>query len=114
MTLVEVEGTHSVQANYSSLDIHVGQSYSVLVTVDQSPRDYYIAVSTRFTDPVLTNTAILRYANSAGQVIGPIPGGPTEIVWSLNQARSIRYVSQENATSLIYEIKFTLLCYFQN
>ncbi|BBG99988.1 SKU5 similar 5 [Prunus dulcis] len=35
MLLVEVEGTHSLQNTYSSLDIHLGQSYSVLVTADQ-------------------------------------------------------------------------------
>ncbi|XP_024025832.1 L-ascorbate oxidase homolog [Morus notabilis] len=91
MTLVEVEGTHSVQTNYSSLDIHVGQSYSVLVTADKAPQDYYIVVSTRFTNQVQTTTAILHYSNSARQVSGPIPGGPTiEVDWSLNQARSIR------------------------
>ncbi|KAL5561283.1 hypothetical protein UlMin_031030 [Ulmus minor] len=91
MKLVEVEGVHTVQTTYSSLDVHVGQSYSVLVTADQAPRDYYIAVSTRFTSKVLTSTAVLHYSNSARQVSGPIPGGPTtEIDWSLNQARSIR------------------------
>ncbi|RYR00905.1 hypothetical protein Ahy_B06g079788 [Arachis hypogaea] len=91
MTLVEVEGTHTLQTTYSSLDVHVGQSYSVLVTADQPPRDYYIVVSTRFTTTVLTTTGILRYSNSAGPVQGPPPGGPTiQIDWSLNQARSIR------------------------
>ncbi|KAK9165006.1 hypothetical protein Scep_000197 [Stephania cephalantha] len=91
MKLVEVEGTHTVQTTYSSLDVHVGQSYSVLVTADQPSQDFYIAVSSRFTNQVLTSTAILRYANSAGPVSGPPPGGPTiQIDWSLNQARSIR------------------------
>ncbi|KAJ6708082.1 MULTI-COPPER OXIDASE [Salix viminalis] len=91
MKLVEVEGTHTLQTTYSSLDVHAGQSYSVLVTADQTARDYYIAVSTRFTTKILTTTAILHYSNSAKQVSGPIPGGPTtEIDWSLNQARSIR------------------------
>ena len=93
MKLVEVEGTHTLQTTYSSLDVHAGQSYSVLVTADQTARDYYIAVSTRFTTKTLTTTAILHYSNSAKQVSGPIPGGPTtEIDWSLNQARSIRRV----------------------
>ncbi|OMP03010.1 Multicopper oxidase, type 1 [Corchorus capsularis] len=91
MKLVEVEGTHTLQVTYSSLDIHVGQSYSVLFTADQPAQDYYIVVSSRFTNPVLTTTATLRYSNSAGPVSGPIPGGPTiQIDWSLNQARSIR------------------------
>ncbi|KAI4389627.1 hypothetical protein MLD38_001833 [Melastoma candidum] len=91
MVLVEVEGTHTVQNTYTSLDVHVGQSLSVLVKADQPPKDYYIAVSTRFTTVVLSTTAVLHYSNSAGPVSGPIPGGPTtQIDWSLNQARSFR------------------------
>lgn len=91
MKLVEVEGTHTLQTTYSSLDVHVGQSYSVLVTADQPAQDYYIVVSSRFTSEILTTTGVLHYSNSAGPVSGPIPGGPTiQIDWSLNQARSIR------------------------
>ncbi|KAK9733332.1 hypothetical protein RND81_04G060500 [Saponaria officinalis] len=91
LLLVETEGVHTVQNTYSSLDVHLGQSYSVLVTADQAPQDYYIVVSTRFTSQVLTTTSILHYTNSAATVSGPPPGGPTsEIDWSLDQARSIR------------------------
>ncbi|GFY94531.1 SKU5 similar 5 [Actinidia rufa] len=90
MQLVEVEGTHTLQTTLSSLDIHVGQSYSVLVTADQSPQDYYIAVSTRFTSRVLNSTATLHYSNSAKPVSGQPPSAPTTLDWSLNQARSIR------------------------
>lgn len=91
MLLVEVEGTHTLQNTYDSLDIHLGQSYSVLVTADQPAQDYYIVVSTRFTPQVLTTSSILRYVNSAGSVSGTPPGGPTiQIDWSLEQARSIR------------------------
>ncbi|XP_009400332.2 L-ascorbate oxidase homolog [Musa acuminata AAA Group] len=91
MKLVEVEGTHTVQNDYSSLDVHVGQSLSVLVTADQPVRDYYIAVSTRFTNPVLAATATLHYGNSKQKASGPIPAGPTgQIDWSLEQARTIR------------------------
>ncbi|KAF5797558.1 putative L-ascorbate oxidase [Helianthus annuus] len=49
--LVEVEGTDSLQNTYDSIDVHLGQSYLVLVTADQPPKDYYIVVSTRFTSP---------------------------------------------------------------
>lgn len=91
MTLVEVEGTHTIQTPLSSLDIHVGQSYSVLVTADQTPQDYYIAVSSRFTSQNLNTTGILRYTNSKKAVSGTPPPPPTtDINWSLNQARSIR------------------------
>ncbi|RHN65054.1 putative laccase [Medicago truncatula] len=49
LKLVEVEGSHTLQNTYSSLDIHIGQSYSVLVTANQSVKDYYAVVSTLFT-----------------------------------------------------------------
>lgn len=91
LKLVEVEGTHTMQSSYTSLDIHLGQSYSVLVTADQPPDDYYVVVSSRFTKPVLTTTAVLHYRNSWKKVSGPLPRGPTtQIGWSLNQAHSIR------------------------
>lgn len=92
MMLVEVEGTHTMQQLYSSLDVHVGQSYSVLVKADQDVQDYYIAVSTRFNDVIHTTTGIFHYQGSSRPVSGPPPGGPTtEIGWSLEQARTIRY-----------------------
>ncbi|KAG6528950.1 L-ascorbate oxidase homolog [Zingiber officinale] len=92
MLLVEVEGSHTLQNTYSSFDLHLGQSCSFLVTADQPPMDYLIAVSTRFTSTVLSTTAVFRYSNSGGKSAGPPPGGPTiEIDWSLNQARSIRW-----------------------
>uniref|UniRef100_A0A7C8ZI40 Ferroxidase n=1 Tax=Opuntia streptacantha TaxID=393608 RepID=A0A7C8ZI40_OPUST len=91
LLLVETEGDHTIQNTYSSLDVHLGQSYSVLVTADQAPQDYHIVASTRFTSQVLTTTAVLHYSNSAASVSGAPPGGPTtEIDWSLNQARSVR------------------------
>lgn len=91
MKLVEVEGSHTLQNTYSSLDVHLGQSYSVLVTANQAPKDYYIVVSSRLASPVLTTTAILHYSNSFTKVSGPPPGGPTiQIDSSLAQARSLR------------------------
>ncbi|GKV15990.1 hypothetical protein SLEP1_g26706 [Rubroshorea leprosula] len=92
MKLVEVEGSHTLQNIYGSLDIHLGQSYSVLVTADQAPQDYYVVVSTRFTTRVLTTTAVLHYSNSGSGVSGPVPPGPTtNIASSLHQARTIRW-----------------------
>ncbi|XP_057962094.1 L-ascorbate oxidase homolog [Malania oleifera] len=93
MKLVEVEGSRTLQNTYSALDSHLGQTYSVLVTTDQPAQDYYVVVSSsRFTSPVLTTTAILHYSNSAKGVWGPPPSGPTtQVDWSLNQARSIRW-----------------------
>ncbi|KAF3674298.1 L-ascorbate oxidase -like protein [Capsicum annuum] len=90
MKLIEAEGTHTIQTTLSSLDVHVGQSYSVLVTADQPAQDYYIAVSSRFTTQILNSTAILHYSNSKKPVSGLPPPGPIDVSWSLNQARSIR------------------------
>ncbi|CAL0333180.1 unnamed protein product [Lupinus luteus] len=90
LTLVEVEGKHTIQTSYTSLDIHVGQSYSVLVTANQPDKDYYIVVSSRFTSPVVTTTGILHYNTSSAPASGPIPDGPTDVNFSLEQARSIR------------------------
>lgn len=91
MKLIEVEGRHTVQTTYAALDIHLGQSYSLLVTADQPPQDYYMVVSTRFTSQILTSTSIFHYSNSQSPVSGPPPTGPTtQIDWSVNQARSVR------------------------
>lgn len=91
LKLVEVEGSHTIQNIYDSLDIHVGQSMTVLVTLDQPPKDYYIVASSRFTDLSLTATAVLHYSNSNSGVSGPVPAGPpSQVDWSLNQATSVR------------------------
>jgi len=92
LQLVEVEGSHTIQNIYDSLDIHVGQSMTVLVTLDQAPKDYYIVASSRFTRKVLTSTAILHYSNSNSGVSGPVPAAPaTGLHWSMRQARTFRY-----------------------
>lgn len=98
MKLVEVEGSHTIQNLYDSLDLHVGQSCSVLITANQVPKDYYIVASTRFTTRVLNGVALLRYSNSRQPASGPLPPGPTiQIDWSINQAKSIRWNLTANA-----------------
>jgi FtsP/CotA-like multicopper oxidase with cupredoxin domain len=92
MTLVEVEGTHTVQNSYTSIDVHAGQSLSVLFTADRPARDYHVAVSTRFANTTLRSTAAIRYAGSSGPAFDALPDAPSDDVdFSLNQARSIRY-----------------------
>lgn len=82
-----------MQTYYDSLDIHVGQSLSVLVTLDKPAKDYYIVASTRFTKRNLTTTSILHYTNSQATVSGPLPSAPTLLTqWSMKQARSFRYL----------------------
>lgn len=98
LKLIEVEGSHTVQNIYDSLDVHVGQSVTVLVTLNQPPKDYYVVASTRFTKTVLTATAILHYSNSHSSVSGPLPAGPTiEVDWSMKQARTYRWNLTANA-----------------
>ncbi|KAF5752925.1 hypothetical protein HS088_TW01G00843 [Tripterygium wilfordii] len=99
MTLVEVEGSHTLQEVYDSLDVHVGQSVAVLVTLQQSISDYFIVASSRFTRrTVLNATAILHYAGSNTPPSLPIPPGKTyHIHWSMKQARTIRLNLTANA-----------------
>lgn len=95
MTLVEVEGGHTIQETYESLDIHPGQSAAVLITLRNIPKDYYFVASSRFTDPVLTATGIIRYEGSSIPPSKPLPIGPTyERHWSMKQARTIRFSSR--------------------
>lgn len=100
LLLAETEGSYTVQQNYTSLDIHIGQSYSFLVTMDQNAStDYYIVASARFVNESIwkrvTGVAILRYSNSKGKAAGPLPDAPNDEfdkTFSMNQARSIRFV----------------------
>ncbi|WOK98822.1 L-ascorbate oxidase [Canna indica] len=94
MRLVEIEGSYTIKQYYDSLDIHVGQSYSVLVTADQSPAvSYYVVASARFTDFDLYGYANLNYGGSSKSPSGPIPQGPPrdDINFSMEQASSIRW-----------------------
>ncbi|XWS41961.1 hypothetical protein CRYUN_Cryun17cG0127300 [Craigia yunnanensis] len=79
MTLIEVEGSHSMQEVYDSIDIHAGQSIAGLVTLHASIKDYYIVASTRFTK------------NSHHY-------WPTyHVHWSMKQSRTIRLNLTANA-----------------
>ncbi|XP_075649025.1 monocopper oxidase-like protein SKU5 [Castanea sativa] len=98
LLLVETEGSYTVQQNYTNMDVHVGQSYSFLVTMDQNASsDYYIVASPRFVNSSawgsVTGVAILHYSNSQGPASGPLPDLPNENdpYFSMNQARSIRW-----------------------
>ncbi|KAK1697678.1 hypothetical protein QYE76_014375 [Lolium multiflorum] len=64
MLLVEAEGAYTAQKLYASLDVHPGQSFSVLVTADQPPRAYYMVVSSLFVGPELYGVGTIRYAGA--------------------------------------------------
>ncbi|KAK9713490.1 hypothetical protein RND81_06G030500 [Saponaria officinalis] len=98
LKVVEVEGSNVLQNVYDSVDVHVGQSLSILVTLDQAPKDYYIVASTRFSRIVHTATAVLHYSSSNTQVSGPVPAPPAgEYHWSMQQARTFRWNLTSNA-----------------
>ncbi|KAK9164482.1 hypothetical protein Syun_005384 [Stephania yunnanensis] len=94
MLLVETEGSYTLQQYYKTLDIHVGQSFSVLVTANQADgQSYYMVATSRFFIPELIGTAIIRYSGSPAEPIGFIPSGPApmDYAYSIDQARSIRW-----------------------
>lgn len=93
LLLVETEGSYVNQIDLDSLDVHVGQSYSVLVTANQNPADYYIVASPKMSlNNSLVGIAVLHYDNSTTQANGPLPIGPDpfDLEFSINQAKSIR------------------------
>lgn len=93
LKLVEVEGSHTMQDTYESLDVHPGQSVAVLVTLGGSTKDYLIVASTRFTKPILTTIATLRYAGSNTPASQALPlNASYGFHWSMKQARTIRYI----------------------
>ncbi|EOA13147.1 hypothetical protein CARUB_v10026165mg [Capsella rubella] len=98
MLLIETEGRYTSQMNFTDFDIHVGQSYSFLVTMDQNATsDYYIVASARFVNETVwqrvTGVGILHYSNSKGPASGPLPVPATDVShpWSaMNQPRAIK------------------------
>jgi len=95
MKLVEMEGSHTVQNLYDSLDLHVGQCLSVLVEAKSVPKDYYFVVSSRFLKAAMSSVAVIRYAGSNTPASPDLPVSPPEnsagIAWSMNQFRSFRW-----------------------
>lgn len=99
LLLVETEGSYTSQQNYSSLDIHVGQSYSFLLTLDQkATSDYYIVASPRFVNETtwakVNGIARLCYSECKENSEITVPDPPQDQydkTWSMNQARSIRW-----------------------
>ncbi|KAJ8446812.1 hypothetical protein Cgig2_016122 [Carnegiea gigantea] len=91
LKLVEMEGSHTVQSVYDSLDIHLGQCWSVLVTADQDPKDYYMVASVRFTKYHLHTVGKITYEGGKGPASNELPEAPGGWAWSLNQFRSYRW-----------------------
>ncbi|PIN03524.1 Multicopper oxidase [Handroanthus impetiginosus] len=94
MLLVETEGAYTLKQYYENLDIHVGQSYSVLVTaVDRTEgASFFIVVASRFIPLELVGVGIIRYSGFQGEALDPIPPllAPYDYEYSMAQALSIR------------------------
>ncbi|KAG9158619.1 hypothetical protein Leryth_019228 [Lithospermum erythrorhizon] len=97
MLLVETEGSYTSQITLDSLDVHVGQSYSVLVTADQDCADYYIVASPKLfkgiNETYQSAVGVFNYEASTTHAHGPLPLGPdpSNVEFSVSQARSIRW-----------------------
>ncbi|XP_072957721.1 L-ascorbate oxidase homolog [Typha angustifolia] len=93
MLLIETEGSYTVKQYYSSLDIHVGQSFSVLVTANRPKKSYYMVASSRFVSKILYGVAYVQYGGSNRIRTGRLPLGPSlyNYDYSMEQARSIRW-----------------------
>ncbi|KAL5142311.1 Monocopper oxidase-like protein SKU5 [Glycine soja] len=95
LVLVETEGSYVNQIELESLDVHVGQSYSVLVTANQNAVDYYIVASPKLSNATNNNTlvgvVVLHYDNSTAPANGSLPSGPDpfDLQFSINQAVKI-------------------------
>lgn len=96
MVLVETEGSYVNQITLDSLDVHVGQSYSVLVTADKEEEYYYIVAAPKMVNATgfssLMGVAELHYESSTIPARGSLPPGPDpfDIQFSIDQAKSIR------------------------
>ncbi|KAF9594186.1 hypothetical protein IFM89_028843 [Coptis chinensis] len=94
MVLVESEGSYTNQITLNSLDVHIGQSYSVLVTANQlDTMDYFMVANPTQSNSSIIGVGVLHYANSTTPASGPLPVGPNPMdrEFSVNQARSIRW-----------------------
>ncbi|KAK9158656.1 hypothetical protein Scep_005230 [Stephania cephalantha] len=97
MMLVETEGSYTKQITLDSLDVHVGRSFSVLVTANQNDADYYIVATPTQVDttafPNLVCQGVLHHANSNTPVAGTLPSSPNrkDQGFSIEQAKSIRW-----------------------
>ncbi|GJT94393.1 L-ascorbate oxidase [Tanacetum coccineum] len=56
LTLVETEGSHTLQEAYESFDLHVGQSASFLVKLHAPVKDYFIACWSYLSDSLFNET----------------------------------------------------------
>ncbi|KAH6820276.1 SKU5 similar 18 [Perilla frutescens var. hirtella] len=107
MLLIETEGTHTLKQYYDSLDIHVGQSYSVLVTALNhfNAASFFMVAAARFIPHELVGIAFIRYSGFEGHpldpMLPPLQPPPFDYEYSFYQALSIRMLFLKNDESFI-------------
>lgn len=88
MLLVETEGSYTNQIILETLDVHVGQSYSVLVTADQNDADYYIVAAPKPVDNTvyesLVGVGVLHFPNLIQNLAGPGQRDLTHLIWTFH------------------------------
>ncbi|KAL7541771.1 hypothetical protein ACHAWF_007015 [Thalassiosira exigua] len=83
MTVVEVEGTIVEPYEIESLDIMPAQRYSVLITADQEPGNYWATTSVRYRSTAPTGYINIKYAGTPQSNL-TLDGGdfPTHPIWN--------------------------------
>ncbi|KAL3523516.1 hypothetical protein ACH5RR_016350 [Cinchona calisaya] len=118
MLLVETEGSYTNKLLLESLDVHVGQSYSVLVTTDQSVADYYMVASPKMIAQTnqRTNMAIgvLHYDNSTTPPNDFLPEGldPFDVGSSMLQSSLTAGAARHNPQGSFNMHNVTISQYF--
>nr|GMC54895.1 L-ascorbate oxidase homolog [Ipomoea batatas] len=94
MTLVETEGSYTVKQDFDNLDVHVGQSYSVMVKAleHNNGASYFISASPRFSLMRASGIGFVRYNKFQGNPVSPLFHSPLpfDLLASWIQTKKIR------------------------
>lgn len=83
ITIIEVDGTIVNPISVTSLDLSPGQRFSVLLTADQDPADYWLRVTVRFRNyPNITGMSILRYIDVNSTLPSITENLPPNVMWN--------------------------------
>jgi L-ascorbate oxidase len=83
ITIIEVDGTIVDPISVTSIDLSPGQRFSVLLTADQDPADYWLRVTVRFRNyPNITGMAIVRYIDANSTLPSITENLPPNVMWN--------------------------------
>ncbi|KAF9619928.1 hypothetical protein IFM89_010239 [Coptis chinensis] len=98
--------SYDYKITLDSLDVHIGQSYSVLVTANQlDTMAYFMVANPTQSNSSIIGVGVLHYANSTTPAFGPLPVGPNPMdrEFSVNQARSISLAERFDPRTISWE-----------